>query len=221
MSYLLSAPADALTEGEAEVRSMLAAIASTRRDIARLRDRLDEFQDDLRVRIADAELGIEVVRELYWDWPDEVQTDTLRQALGLPSVRALLAAVGPRITGMCSCGEPLVLSSRSGSARCAACEDRSRQQSQLLHAGAVEARNAEVDQLRAMPYAAYLRTDHWRSVRDAARKRAHGRCQACNSTEQLDVHHRTYERRGCELAADVIVLCRPCHDLFHDRRALA
>jgi 5-methylcytosine-specific restriction endonuclease McrA len=31
----------------------------------------------------------------------------------------------------------------------------------------------------------------------------------------LDVHHRTYERRGAEKAEDVIVLCRRCHELFH------
>jgi hypothetical protein len=69
--------------------------------------------------------------------------------------------------------------------------------------------------LRAMPYAAYLRTEHWQTVRKAAIKRADGRCQLCNASASLDVHHRTYERRGCERDNDVIALCRDCHDLFH------
>ena len=73
--------------------------------------------------------------------------------------------------------------------------------------------------LRTMPYDAYLRTGHWRHVRVLALRRAGGRCQVCNDVgskgKPLDVHHRTYERRGNERAEDVIVLCRRCHELYH------
>lgn len=65
-------------------------------------------------------------------------------------------------------------------------------------------------------YLAYLASPHWRSVRARAlstkRKR---RCVSCGSTERLDVHHLTYERRGRELDADLAVLCRDCHDIVH------
>lgn len=71
--------------------------------------------------------------------------------------------------------------------------------------------------LRAMPYEEYLQTAHWRSIRDAALERAEGRCQICNGDTNLDVHHRTYERRGSERNADVVVLCRQCHALFHGK----
>ena len=64
-------------------------------------------------------------------------------------------------------------------------------------------------------YQLYLRTKHWQQVRAAALLRYDNRCAVCNSPDQPDVHHRTYERRGCERPEDVIVLCRGCHDLFH------
>jgi 5-methylcytosine-specific restriction endonuclease McrA len=61
-----------------------------------------------------------------------------------------------------------------------------------------------------------LRSPEWRQTRAAALVRA-SYCRALdpNHTEDLEVHHRTYERRGAELASDLIVLCRPCHRLHH------
>jgi hypothetical protein len=61
----------------------------------------------------------------------------------------------------------------------------------------------------------YLRSDHWQEVRKAALERAGRRCQVCNGDKQLDVHHRTYERKGREEPGDVTVLCRKCHETFH------
>jgi CRP-like cAMP-binding protein len=61
----------------------------------------------------------------------------------------------------------------------------------------------------------YLRSDHWGETRAAALERAEHRCQACNGQNTLDVHHRTYERIGHELAADLTVLCRACHEAIH------
>jgi len=70
--------------------------------------------------------------------------------------------------------------------------------------------------LRTMSYEQYLRTDHWLNVRDAAIKRANLRCVLCNSTVNLQVHHRTYERLGRELPGDLTVLCIICHERFHE-----
>jgi 5-methylcytosine-specific restriction endonuclease McrA len=72
-----------------------------------------------------------------------------------------------------------------------------------------------------MPYADYLSTPYWRRKREGALARAGGRCQVCNSSARLEVHHRDYARRGYEDAADLIVLCSGCHDLFHEQRRLA
>ena len=75
-----------------------------------------------------------------------------------------------------------------------------------------------VAQLRQLPYSEYLKTDHWNGIRLAALARSWYRCQLCYAGREvkLDVHHRTYERRGREARADVIVLCHPCHEKFHD-----
>jgi len=75
----------------------------------------------------------------------------------------------------------------------------------------------EVRRLRTMPYAEYLLTDHWKLLRGKCLKRARNHCQLCNSAQSLNVHHRTYERRGCEFLKDLIVLCRACHAKFHDK----
>lgn len=75
--------------------------------------------------------------------------------------------------------------------------------------------------LATMPYAEYLKTDHWQKTAKAAKERAGHKCQVCNKYGQLHTHHRTYERRGAELPDDLIVLCAGCHKLFHDHGKLA
>jgi 5-methylcytosine-specific restriction endonuclease McrA len=78
---------------------------------------------------------------------------------------------------------------------------------------AQEARNK---QLNKMSLTEYLKTREWRVKRNRALIRAGNRCQVCASTYQLDVHHRTYERLGNELLSDLMVLCRRCHQHYHD-----
>ncbi len=78
-----------------------------------------------------------------------------------------------------------------------------------------------VDDLRALPYEEYLKTDHWQTLRSQALSHAGYRCQVCNFPDRLHVHHRTYARRGCERLEDLTVLCDGCHKLFHQRGKLA
>jgi hypothetical protein len=68
-----------------------------------------------------------------------------------------------------------------------------------------------------LPYAEYLQTPHWQEVREAALMAADYRCQVCYSPDKVQVHHRTYDRRGRELPSDVTVLCDTCHGLYHNR----
>jgi replicative DNA helicase len=72
-----------------------------------------------------------------------------------------------------------------------------------------------ITELKTMPYDQYLLTPEWQERREQALFRAQHRCQVCNNTEQLNVHHRTYERRGAEEDGDVTVLCHSCHSLYH------
>ena len=76
---------------------------------------------------------------------------------------------------------------------------------------------AKRETLEGMPYEDYLKTPHWYQTREDALRTARRRCQLCNSTRYLEVHHRTYERRGHELPEDLIVLCKNCHAKHHDK----
>ena len=69
-------------------------------------------------------------------------------------------------------------------------------------------------------YRAYLRSDHWQQLRRQTLIVWDYRCAICNSANFVEVHHRDYSRLGHERATDVIALCRKCHGLFHDNRAL-
>lgn len=75
----------------------------------------------------------------------------------------------------------------------------------------------DVQAVRGLPYEEYLKLPHWANMRKAALERAAGRCQLCNSDKALQVHHRTYERLGCELPSDLTVLCRECHGRYHGK----
>lgn len=74
--------------------------------------------------------------------------------------------------------------------------------------------------LRSMPYKEYLRTPEWQATRESKLRSARYRCQVCGGGGLLDVHHRTYERRGHEKPDDLTVLCRDCHGLFHEKSKL-
>jgi 5-methylcytosine-specific restriction endonuclease McrA len=69
--------------------------------------------------------------------------------------------------------------------------------------------------LRRLPYAEYLKTAHWQRVRTLALEQAGYACDLCGHSEQLEVHHRTYERLGFERQSDLLVLCHDCHRDHH------
>ena len=73
-----------------------------------------------------------------------------------------------------------------------------------------------LDELRTMPYLRYLQTSEWRRTRKVALARAGNACSLdATHTENLEVHHRSYEHLGAELTSDVLVLCHSCHQLHH------
>lgn len=70
--------------------------------------------------------------------------------------------------------------------------------------------------LREMPYADYLQTNHWQTVRRAAFAHHGRRCLICLKQHGLDIHHVTYDNRGCEPPEDTVPLCREHHKLQHE-----
>ena len=80
----------------------------------------------------------------------------------------------------------------------------------------VRARSSQGRKTPTDSYDVYIHSDAWRlsPARLAELLASDGRCRICNdggSTTILHVHHRTYERLGCELADDLTTLCEPCH----------
>lgn len=80
---------------------------------------------------------------------------------------------------------------------------------------AIVAGVAKVDRLAALPYAAYLRTPHWKALRAVVLERWSGLCEECGVKPATQVHHRTYERLGREVLADLTPLCATCHAGTH------
>lgn len=76
--------------------------------------------------------------------------------------------------------------------------------------------DATIAKLRALPHDQYLRSVHWQAFRAVILKERGRCCEICGQRYgPIDVHHLTYERKGCERREDVIVLCRKHHDEAH------
>lgn len=73
------------------------------------------------------------------------------------------------------------------------------------------------EELRAMPYAAFLETDYWRQIARKVKERDGKRCVVCNSAKDLAAHHRTYQHHGEEhlFLGDLTTLCEKCHTRHH------
>ncbi len=67
-----------------------------------------------------------------------------------------------------------------------------------------------------MEYAEYLKTDHWRELREKAIYNAGRRCCLCSEDRWLEVHHNNYRCLWHEKFNNVAVLCQRCHEKVHD-----
>jgi 5-methylcytosine-specific restriction endonuclease McrA len=198
---------------------------------SRCRDTMAALADRAR-EVPDAEAAWYV----YWEtWLPA----TLAAAfLGLPNshasgVAARLSRLRPPPTrpcngtgqgNTCSFDGRIPMTSRTDTRYgvCSGCQEARERQRQQEHAAwtqTEQVHTSNVQALRSMPYQEYLRTDHWRTARAGALRRAGYACQVCSAKLDLHVHHRTYERRGCERENDLIVLCRQCHATFHGKLA--
>lgn len=74
------------------------------------------------------------------------------------------------------------------------------------------------DYIRDMDYHDFLQTPYWKAVAESVKQYHNYRCQLCNGTEGLSVHHKSYDIHGDELyhMKDLVCLCKKCHEKFHD-----
>lgn len=69
---------------------------------------------------------------------------------------------------------------------------------------------------RRTEYEAYLNSKEWNTRRSEVFKLLGRKCQKCEATRRLHVHHKTYVRfKNENIETDLTVLCHPCHDIYH------
>lgn len=64
-------------------------------------------------------------------------------------------------------------------------------------------------------YHAYIQSPAWAKKRAQYWATVERCCQACRLTQDLHVHHMTYDRFKNEHLSDLIGLCQYCHELVH------
>lgn len=70
--------------------------------------------------------------------------------------------------------------------------------------------------LNSKEYYNYLKSKDWAARRLERMKIDKFRCQMCGSKHNLNVHHLTYDRLGCEKMTDLLTLCKYCHKRVHE-----
>lgn len=64
-------------------------------------------------------------------------------------------------------------------------------------------------------YDQYLKSADWQRKKLDVKARDSDKCRACGATENLEVHHLTYERLGNERLEDLVLLCKEDHNAVH------
>jgi rubredoxin len=203
-------------------------------EIQRLDQHREQLKAEVRAVCGRPDLPEDELAEVYW-----LEESVPTTFLGRNSYEVVeTARRHPYWSWRCvTCGSEVFVTSRSDKKRrespppdfadlpsrwqCPDCEAEARKTRWAALREYDKARQAREAELRTMPYREYLRTEEWQERRRGALKRAGHRCQVCDRSRQLHVHHRTYERRGAELARDLIVLCDECHALYHRKGLLA
>jgi hypothetical protein len=68
-------------------------------------------------------------------------------------------------------------------------------------------------------YKDYIISKKWFSFRQKLIKERGKVCQRCYAKNiPLHAHHLTYDRLGCELPEDILIVCIPCHEEIHGRK---
>ena len=72
---------------------------------------------------------------------------------------------------------------------------------------------------RRKSYKDYLSSYKWIAFRNKIKNDRGSKCEKCGTTKgYLQGHHLTYERLFNELPEDILIVCKPCHELIHKRK---
>lgn len=61
----------------------------------------------------------------------------------------------------------------------------------------------------------YMQSEQWKQLKLERLKIAQNKCESCDSTHNLHLHHITYERLTQEHIEDLAVVCEQCHTYIH------
>lgn len=212
-------------------------LESTLQQIQDMNDIIDVLKKKVKRKVGEIAHQIEqdekkeVAEYLYWVH-SELPVDDIAKSFFDTTGNRLSYIVDGVYTVLCKkCGESITIKSRmqlkslSSSGKycpssyyiCDSCNSESYIKNHIEWINKEEDKKNRLEELKNMQYKEYLTTPEWRETRKKKLKRARYRCQVCNSNEKsLNVHHRTYERRGEERDEDLIVLCQDCHEMYHD-----
>ncbi|HLZ64346.1 MAG TPA: hypothetical protein VKR06_46040 [Ktedonosporobacter sp.] len=219
-----------------ELQEALAALEYAEAQLKIAKQKLTEAVFALPSKIGDNEdLQDEIASQLYW-LDTRVAASDVKKAFrvvapgqGPAKNRRVLKSAWVEMSCL-SCQRSFqyeitskyALSGHSWSSACKECRAKHDQAYRQRWEREREAEAQRLEVLRTMPYHEYLQTPEWHERRLRAMKRAGFHCQVCNASRvRLNVHHRTYERRGDEYDKDLITLCEYCHGIFHKNGKLA
>lgn len=190
----------------------------------------DAFKEAVRRYLMESPEGELLNRAayLYWNLPDVPCSVLASVVVGdAKNVHKLLSLLPAEILDVkcASCGGDIDIKSRTALKEagrweppiCKACQEIENLYRNDKYHSQEESKAQRLQVLHTMPYRDYLLTEEWLETRNRKLKQAHFSCQLCGSGGLLNVHHRTYDRRGYEDMADLIVLCHPCHAKFHGK----
>lgn len=223
-----------------DLYKILADIEELETMLKEAREQLHQEVTNLPTKIGDnKDLNDAVFHHFYW-FDERVPANALKQAFQrwpasqTRKANSESAIKNARIEIACSqCTSPFYVEFESrhslnqfrgwhSAGICEDCKAKASLKTNEEYAKWRSEREERVRLLHAMPYYEYLKTAEWAERRLKAMKRARFRCQVCNAYGvRLNVHHRTYERRGFEYDQDLITLCETCHGIFHENGQLA
>jgi|CXWL01.1.fsa_nt_gi 5-methylcytosine-specific restriction endonuclease McrA len=219
-----------------EIEAVLKDIEDMEHAIMILKERLFELPAQVGSQLETSEERLNAAQYLYWMFPRLSAKAIASGLLGVNVYRFQTYIRSVESSVKCErCKNPIHFQNRSHMQEickaavsfcpkynegyrilCETCWKELSEESERMYERYEISRRSSMQVLKTMVYSEYLKTPHWQERRKKHLKSTGFRCQVCNASNvTLDVHHRTYERRGQEHYTDLLSLCRSCHDLFH------
>jgi hypothetical protein len=216
-----------------ELEAITRDIEAMKRAISGLEERLCKIPSKVASQLSSDSERLDAARYLYWCRPEVKVKPIADSLLKNQNWKNLPSTVGKasvkRQCRICQLSYEFVLTSRdhlkkidlSNKDTCNDCNQRFAAVREAEINARIRTQAHRLYELRTMPYSDYLKTPEWKERRSHHLLSADYCCQVCsrsrNPENPLEVHHNTYERRGGECFSDLLVLCRECHSMYHEK----